>query len=1278
APGDGGPSALDFMLMGEDGTDEDLERVMAEDLWSEHGRSHWGVTVLQAIAKYDAGPVWAWEQFSVNIDDQTITKSSLYRGDVTRAALIACSTAIERIELAARQANGTKAGEADSWECINPDLEARPEYGTASASTGEPFLGGHTCRLPLLKAADRGFDVNRHGARMISRLIRASDSQPGCLTKNFTPNLYVYGGLIEDGEHMSSINVKPGTFIGIRNDAVCFKTLDGKGIWITHGRRVKKKTDPTLWPKVPAIQLFADVGLDPKDLPQLLPSLPTDFSRLNYPTFQEIFVEYDKTATGQRVAYLTFDFYNGAMSTNQCRQMCAALRSILNTHTESNPLSAVVLLGGAYFSNGIHLNVIESSPDPAHESWANINAIDDVVLLVLQDFAVRGITTVAALRGNAAAGGVALAAAADLVLAGEHVVVNPAYRALGLFGSEYHTVTYYGRVGPDTGRHLCRDMLPVSAQQAKDTGLVDVVLPGYGESLDSAIHAHVSELISTNQKPGQWKHKLDLSPPALAAARMQELGEMAKDFWSARSIRYHSRRSDFVRKVKATKTPLRFARHRRKVGELDEEESDSFDLIETFAMLHLDPPGFALYVRKMLDGQNRVQEVDTDDEEAQDFGGFGGGDGFSDFTKRLPDDCIEYTIFVIDSKLKTDYARREKLKAIQTAANSLLKTPDLKDYIWQREKFHLDLIDARIDSNLNGTGAGGASEEKLQIPGHDYYLHGRTNFGDSIADEWLIVWLLLELSQRHTSAWIQVRDPDGEFLLAEAANALPKWLEPELADNRVWIHRGQLHIIPLQRNAGNGASGPTTPGISGNVDIAQALLFLQQTPHSTMHSPMIEEEAFHRLREYPAAIAKSQHNALLSVPRRLAYLLHRNPAYVAPAIEAFYLRDPIAVKPLATKDTATLLFAPEDFVTMSVRFPKVGYAQLVSQDFPPPPAWVGITPHIHKKPVLLGMKLSCGFEMMLRDPQNKNKREIREMNMLLEDVDEEEDTLPSDQEIKSWPQNEDDDKWLDIDFNDFDKELKGRTEGAAAGDVPEGQGFGDESTQKDLQDMVSRFKKFLNEDEETGAETFSSGSSAFDSDDEDEDDEGEDKAASFTDAEFEQAMREMMGMPDTEKETNGLNSEARKLALEMEDEEEMERDDEKEAEQIWKMMQEIHEARKHGSNDKSKDKGKGKAFTPHAAPDTNAAGKNVRFEDKVREDIEGRNKNKGKGKAKARPVTIDDESSDDEDLLAGEDGDPQYEMLKNMLESFQGQGGMAGPAGNLMGLMGMGSKLPRN
>ena len=44
-------------------------------------------------------------------------------------------------------------------------------------------------------------------------------------------------------------------------------------------------------------------------------------------------------------------------------------------------------------------------------------------------------------------------------------------------------------------------------------------------------------------------------------------------------------------------------------------------------------------------------------------------------------------------------------------------------------------------------------------------------------------------------------DNDGSFLLIEAANTLPKWLKPEVADRRVWVHQGRLHIIPLPSKA---------------------------------------------------------------------------------------------------------------------------------------------------------------------------------------------------------------------------------------------------------------------------------------------------------------------------------------------------------------------------------------------------------------------------------------------------------------------------------------------
>jgi hypothetical protein len=64
------------------------------------------------------------------------------------------------------------------------------------------------------------------------------------------------------------------------------------------------------------------------------------------------------------------------------------------------------------------------------------------------------------------------------------------------------------------------------------------------------------------------------------------------------------------------------------------------------------------------------------------------------------------------------------------------------------------------------------------------YLHGVTNYGDSVDDEWLIVYILKELSSRFPELWIKVVDTDGEFLLIEAANTLPRWLNPDIADNR--------------------------------------------------------------------------------------------------------------------------------------------------------------------------------------------------------------------------------------------------------------------------------------------------------------------------------------------------------------------------------------------------------------------------------------------------------------------------------------------------------------
>src|SRR5690348_11861438 len=99
------------------------------------------------------------------------------------------------------------------------------------------------------------------------------------------------------------------------------------------------------------------------------------------------------------------------------------------------------------------------------------------------------------------------------------------------------------------------------------------------------------------------------------------------------------------------------------------------------------------------------------------------GEGFDGFPKKLPDDVVEYMIFIIDSTL-SDTQTRERLQAFQRALSTLEKK-FLKEYIWQRDAINLELV----------------------RDGQQWLLRGQTNYGDSVADEWLIVYFLRELSQ---------------------------------------------------------------------------------------------------------------------------------------------------------------------------------------------------------------------------------------------------------------------------------------------------------------------------------------------------------------------------------------------------------------------------------------------------------------------------------------------------------------------------------------------------
>ncbi|KAL0939441.1 ecdysoneless-like protein [Colletotrichum truncatum] len=598
--------------------------------------------------------------------------------------------------------------------------------------------------------------------------------------------------------------------------------------------------------------------------------------------------------------------------------------------------------------------------------------------------------------------------------------------------------------------------------------------------------------------------------------------------------------------------------------------------------------------------------------------------------KTLPENFVEYCIFLVDSE--TQFDSRRQLSRLEELRKTVLQlTAQLtKDYIWQRSSLELEVI---TDQGLA-------------------YLRGISDYGDAIEDEWLIVFILREFSKSHPAAWIRIADSDGEFLLVEAANVLPKWLSPEIDQYRVWINNGRLRVIPVNHSS-------LAPNLR-LLTLTDAVSAIRKGADSLIHSEFIEAEAFYRLEKYPGQIQKSLHHSLVTIPRRLAHVLHQSPKAVAPAVECFYLRDRADVKPLFSKPGA-LRFPPRDLVTLSVRFTRVLFAQLRSQQFEPPAPWVDLVQHAKDKEKIrleMGMKLACGFEMMLNAIDKTDSRQAREAAIIVEDLHEDGDSvLPSDIEINAWKdaRRDDDESWMDIRYEDFEQELLGNRTGRHE---ESSTGFGDATTQADLRKIVSRFEAFLN-DEKAGLDGAEVDEMDVDNDDDSdngsiEEDDDEDKEVSFDEVEFSRMMREMMGLApaglgstrDTVK-TPPILGQAGSLR----------RADDVEDEPCLSEVQNLaaqleSELKEHG------------ALRLDAPGSKTAPGTG--------------NTRTAEGSSPGNPTNHDDDDYDENDEGDWEDKDVDidYNLAKNLLESFKGQAGLPGPAGNILGMMGL--QLPRD
>ncbi len=464
----------------------------------QEGAERWGVTVLQAEEEMDAGGVWA----SVACPVPPVAKSELYRSEIADAALAAVMLAVERF------ADGTY----------------RP-------------LTQDTARTrPYLDQSVRRIDWDTDPTRTVVRKLRAADSQPGVLDTLLGDEWYLHGGHPED-----SLRGAPGELLAIRTGAICRATTDG-AVWIPELRRRRRPGQPPTF-KLPAVQALGD-RLPP------LPELPAPPDAA-WHTWTDM--RYREEGS---VGFLSFSFPGGAMSTTQCRRLLDAYRQACARPT------SVLVLGGRrdFFSNGIHLGVIESAADPAAESWANINAIDDLVEAVLTT---TDRLVVCGLAGNAAAGGAMLALAADEVWCRTGCVLNPHYRLMGLYGSEYWTYTLPRRVGASTAERLMREALPMSAVSAQNLGLVDRVVecaPRDFAAEVGRLAARLASLPGTRERIAAKKAELERQEcrEPLAAFRERELARMRRTFDDP-DAPYHALRRAFVHKEKPSCTPPHLA-----------------------------------------------------------------------------------------------------------------------------------------------------------------------------------------------------------------------------------------------------------------------------------------------------------------------------------------------------------------------------------------------------------------------------------------------------------------------------------------------------------------------------------------------------------------------------------------------------------------------------------------------------------------------------------------------------------------------------------------------
>jgi putative two-component system protein, hydrogenase maturation factor HypX/HoxX len=449
----------------------------------------WGVVILKANEVLDGGDIYAQSNFIMREES---TKASIYRNEVAQATLKALEQFLQ---------NYQNKDFIPTKQILNPIHKN-------------------------LSQENRKIHWQKDNTKQILKKINMSDSTPGVKDEILGVECYLFSAFIED-----TLRGKTKEILAKRDGAICIGTIDG-AIWISQIQELGSF-------KLPATYVLKDKikGIEEKRIPLVIEDERKSFYELRVQRKDEI-------------AYLYFNFHNGAMTSTQCIKLKYAIEYL------KEECKVLVLMGADdFFSNGIHLNILEDSKKQGEDGWSNINAMNEAVKAVLL---CDEIITVASFNKNSGAGGVFLGLACDYAISSENTIFNPHYKTLGLSGSEYHTFILPKRVGQTKSKELLENCLPINANYAKKINMIDEVYPfeDYQEKLEIFCENLLKDEDTFEEFIDRKKDILEQELPLMEECKKKELQIMYDEFWQESSS-FHTLRYDFVHKIKPINTPKR-------------------------------------------------------------------------------------------------------------------------------------------------------------------------------------------------------------------------------------------------------------------------------------------------------------------------------------------------------------------------------------------------------------------------------------------------------------------------------------------------------------------------------------------------------------------------------------------------------------------------------------------------------------------------------------------------------------------------------------------------